>query len=324
METQFLIMVSPSRFLQIVLATCSCLLSGAASGMQDGDDGRDPRHQGCSLLGRQLVAPEPSPALLKKYHVAKQRFEKEPANADLEIWYGRFKAYQGLHRQAIEIYSRGLQRHPEDARFLRHRGHRHISLRQWEQAIRDLSRAAKMVEGKADQIEPDGIPNAKNRPVSSLHTNIWYHLGLAYYLKDDLPNAVIAYRRGLAASQNDDMRVAFTHWLYMSYRQMGETEKAKRALDIIHDEMDVIESFDYYELCLFYQGRRSLEQMEARRPAESAGASDALRFGLANWHLYQGDPTRGRKLLAEISESSTWSSFGCIAAEACLQRIESR
>ncbi|MEE2825016.1 MAG: tetratricopeptide repeat protein [Planctomycetota bacterium] len=324
METRLQIVVSQNRFLHIVLAACSCLLLGVASGMQEGDDGRDPRYQGCSLLGRQLVAPEPSPALLQKYHAAKQRFEKEPSNADLEIWLGRFTAYQGLHRQAIEIYSRGIQRHPADARFLRHRGHRHISLRQWEQAIVDLRRASQLVAGKPDQLEPDGIPNAKNRPVSSLHTNIWYHLGLAYYLKNDLPNAVAAYRRGLAASQNDDMRVAFTHWLYMSYRQMGKREEADRALASIHEEMDVIESFDYYELCLFYKGRRSLEEMEGRSPADAAGASDALRYGLANWHLYQGEPARGRKLLAEVSESSAWSSFGCIAAEACLQRIESR
>ena len=120
------------------------------------------------------------------------------------------------------------------------------------------------------------------------------------------------------------MRVAFTHWLYMSYRQMGKREEADRALTSIHEEMDVIESFDYYELCLFYKGRRSLEEMEGRSPADAAGASDALRYGLANWHLYQGEPARGRKLLAEVSESSAWSSFGCIAAEACLQRIESR
>ena len=37
-----------------------------------------------------------------------------------------------------------------------------------------------MIAGKEDSIEPDGMPNPQNIPVSSLHTNIWYHLGLAY------------------------------------------------------------------------------------------------------------------------------------------------
>ncbi|MCH2182349.1 MAG: hypothetical protein MK108_10120 [Mariniblastus sp.] len=324
MEVRVRVTMGRNVSLRIVLAVWFSCLVGSVGGMQDGDDRLDPRDQGRSPLGREWMAPEPSPALLEQYHQARQRFEEDRMNADLEIWFGRFTAYQGLHRQAIEIYTEGLQRHPQDARFLRHRGHRHISLRQIDHAIGDLRRAAILVEGQPDQIEPDGMPNAQNRPVSSLHTNIWYHLGLAYYLKNDLSKAVAAYQKGLAASQNDDMRVAFTHWLYMSYRQMGNREKASRALDIIHEKMDVIESFDYYELCLFYQGRRTLKQMEARRPADSAGASDALRYGMANWHLYQGDAKRGRALMKEISRSPAWSSFGCIAAEASWQRMENR
>lgn len=33
------------------------------------------------------------------------------------------------------------------------------------------------------EFEPDGIPNALNPPLTLPHRNIWYHLGLAYYLK---------------------------------------------------------------------------------------------------------------------------------------------
>lgn len=294
--------------------------TGPLWGQETGDDAGPSRFQGKSLLGRDLVAAEPSSALLEKYRQAKRRSEEDPSNADLEIWLGRFTAYQGLHRQAIQVYTNGFERHPDDPRFLRHRGHRHISLREFDSAVADLKRAAEMIEGKSDRIEPDGMPNARNQPVSSLHTNIWYHLGLAYYLKNDLPNAVASYQRGLEASQNDDMRVAFTHWLYMAYRQMGEEEKAKQQLKIITDKMNVIESFDYHQLCLFYKGNLTLEEIEKRKPAESKGSSDALRYGIANWYLYSGSEERSRQLLTEISESPTWSSFGCIAAEATLQR----
>lgn len=279
-----------------------------------------PRYQGKSLLGRDLIAAEPSSSLLEQYRQAKQRLEADPGKADLEIWLGRFTAYQGLHRQAIQIYTNGLKRHPDDPRFLRHRGHRHISLRDFDSAIADLRRAVELIEGKADPTEPDGMPNPRNQPVSSLHTNIWYHLGLSYYLKNDLPNAVASYERGLAASKNDDMRVAFTHWLYMGYRQMGQHEKAKQRLEIISDHMNVIESFDYHQLCLFYKGNLTLEEIEKRKPAESKGSSDALRYGIANWYLYSGNEERSRQLMEEISNSQTWSSFGCIAAEATLHR----
>lgn len=297
-------------------------------GQQDGEEPsgsagletQSPRYQGKSLLGRDLIAAEPSSSLLEKYRQAKQQLEADPGNADLEIWLARFTAYQGLHRQAIQIYTNGLQRHPDDPRFLRHRGHRHISLRDFDSAIADLRRAAELVEGTSDQVEPDGMPNAQNQPVSSLHTNIWYHLGLAYYLKNDLPNAVASYERGLAASQNDDMKVAFTHWLYMCHRQMGQEKKAEQRLEIIRDDMHVIESFDYHQLCLFYKGNLTLEEIEKRKPAESKGSSDALRYGIANWYLYSGNEERSRQWMEEISNSQTWSSFGCIAAEATRQR----
>ena len=61
----------------------------------------------------------------------------------------------------------------------RHRGHRYVSIREFDRAIADLEYAATLIEGTEDEIEPDGMPNAMNIPVSSLHSNIWYHLGLA-------------------------------------------------------------------------------------------------------------------------------------------------
>ena len=86
-------------------------------GQQDGEEPsgsagletQSPRYQGKSLLGRDLIAAEPSSSLLEKYRQAKQQLEADPGNADLEIWLARFTAYQGLHRQAIQIYTNGLQ-----------------------------------------------------------------------------------------------------------------------------------------------------------------------------------------------------------------------
>ena len=83
--------------------------------------------------------------------------------------------------------------------------------------------------GKDDFIvEEDGLPNARNIPVSTLHTNIWYHLALAYYLRNDLANAERGWRQCLDASDNDDMVVAATHWLYMSLRRAGRADDAAR------------------------------------------------------------------------------------------------
>ena len=96
-------------------------------------------------------------------------------------------------RDAIAIFTKGIQQFPEDARMYRHRGHRFITLRQLDLAIDDFKKAAQLIEGKEDEMEPDGMPNPRGIPTSSLHSNIWYHLGLAYYLEGKFENSLEAY-----------------------------------------------------------------------------------------------------------------------------------
>jgi hypothetical protein len=102
-----------------------------------------------------------------------------PNAADSIIWLGRRTAYLGNYTNAVRIFSSGIVLPPKEARLYRHRGHRYLTVRCFDDAIRDLETAAKLINGKPDEIEPDGLPNAKNTPTSTLQSNVWYHLGLA-------------------------------------------------------------------------------------------------------------------------------------------------
>ena len=143
------------------------------------------------------------------------------ASADNLIWLGRRTAYLGRYKDAIRIFTEAIEKFPDDARLFRHRGHRFITLRCFDLAIADLNRAAKLIKGKPDQVEPDGLPNARNIPTSTLQSNIWYHLALAHYLKGDFKAALKAYREAAKVSTNPDMLVATTHWQYMTLRRLG-------------------------------------------------------------------------------------------------------
>ena len=63
-------------------------------------------------------------------------------------------------------------------------------------AIADLRRASQLVAGKPDEVEPDGAPNKAGIPRSTLQSNIWYHLGLAQYLRGDFRRRWPAIARG--------------------------------------------------------------------------------------------------------------------------------
>ena len=156
----------------------------AVCGAQDG-----PKPEAMSLLGKPLHAAalpaETRVRLEANLATARAEFEKNPASADAAIWLGRRTAYLGRFRDAIAIYSTAIAKHPGDARLYRHRGHRYITVREFDNAIADLSKAASLVADTPDEVEPDGQPNARNIPTGTLKTNIYYHLGLAHYLKGD-------------------------------------------------------------------------------------------------------------------------------------------
>lgn len=272
--------------------------------------------QAMSLTGEALFSPAPPEEALARLAAAKRDYESDPDNVEAVIWYGRRTAYTGDYRGAIEIFSEGIEKFPADARLYRHRGHRYITIRQFDRAITDLEKAAELIEGTKNSIEPDGLPNAQNIPVSSLHGNIWYHLGLAYYLQQDWDNAYRAFKAGFDAGHNDDNRVSTTHWLYMIRQRNGDADGANTLLSAVEPDMNVIENTSYYRLCLFYQGE--LTQAEILGDSDDSPAGDAIAYGVANWHYYHGDVVKAADMLRALLNTPNWASFGYIAAEADL------
>jgi tetratricopeptide (TPR) repeat protein len=254
---------------------------------------------------------------------AREHYRANPNDPESAIWVGRRLAYPGRFREAIAFYTEAIKKFPRDARLYRHRGHRYITTRQFALAIKDLKTAARLTKGKPDELEPDGQPNARNVPTSTLQFNIWYHLGLAYYLTGDDPKALTAYRECLRVSNSPDRLVATSHWVYMTLRRMHRTEEAARVLAPIGPQMDIIENGGYYRLLLMYQGSISPEALrdEALKEASSAGSYSIL-YGIGNWYLYNGNRTEATKVFRQMLTGDQWTSFGYIAAEADMKRLQ--
>ncbi|RIK70733.1 hypothetical protein DCC62_22425, partial [candidate division KSB1 bacterium] len=170
------------------------------------------------------------------------------------IWLGRRLAYLWRYREAIEVFSKGIALHPKSYKLLRHRGHRYITVREFDKAIADLEKAAKLIRNVPDETEPDGAPNQYNIPTSTSHSNVWYHLGLAYYLKGDFENALRGFLECMKFSKNDDMICATSDWLYMIYRRLGRAAEAQKVLDSIHENMNILENHAYHKRLLMYKG----------------------------------------------------------------------
>ena len=278
-----------------------------------------------SLLGRPLVPPAPTEqaraTLEANLTKAQEAYKANPADPDAIIWLGRRLAYLGRYRDAIATFSEGIQKHPKDARMYRHRGHRYITVRELDRATADLTRAAELVSERPDEIEPDGAPNARNIPTSTLNTNVYYHLGLAHYLRGQFEPALKAYRECERFSKNPDMLVATTHWLYMTLRRLDRVGEARQVLEPISAKMDIIENTSYHRLLMLYKGE---EKPDALMASLTDGSLDAVTigYGVGNYHFYNDRKDQAMTVFRSIVEkqATQWPAFGYIAAEAELAR----
>jgi tetratricopeptide (TPR) repeat protein len=281
--------------------------------------------QPCLLAAREVapVLSDETKALYEKNLTEAEAVHLDkPNNADSIIWLGRRTAYLGQYKNAVRIFSSGGVLFKNDPRFLRHRGHRYITLRCFDDAIKDLEKAAEMIRGKADEIEPDGIPNAKNIPTSTLHSNIWYHLGLAYYLKGDFKQALRAYEEAQKVSTNNDMRVATSYWQYMTLRRLGKKKAAKKILEPFAGNVELIENDDYLKLIRLNRGEIKPEVLLSQISGESNTLGSAsLGYGIGNYFLYNDESEKALGIFRKIVAGNQWASFGYIAAETDRDRL---
>jgi tetratricopeptide (TPR) repeat protein len=266
-------------------------------------------------LGRVVYArPDADRAIAR----ADQALAADPQNLDLILAAARARDAALQFHSAIELYTRGLARAPSDVRLLRFRGHRYISIRDFDRAAADLQ--------KAFEIAPSSF-------------DVTYHLGLAHYLRGDYDAAVRVYRACLdytgpaerlpegwrsctttKATAND--RVAMSDWLYRALRRAGRHDEARVLAGDFGDGLAVGENEAYYTALRFYRG--AVTEAEAMAPkTKNENRLVTVGYGIATFHLGNGDRERGCALLRQIANEPNWNAFGVIAAEVDLTRTPS-
>ena len=252
---------------------------------------------------------------------AEKDLAAKPNDADAMIWVGRRLAYLWRYQDAIAMFTKGVQAHPNNPRMYRHRGHRYITTRQFDRAITDFEKAVTLIKGMPDEIEPDGAPNPSGKPRSTLHFNIWYHLGLAYYLKADYQKAAQAYAECMKVSTNDDSVTATSDWMWMTLMRLNRKADAARVLEPITAKMDILENASYHRRLLMYKGLEKPETL--LDPANADDLTIATQgYGVGNWYYVTGNRDKAREIFQKVVAGPQWSAFGYIAAEADLQRRE--
>ena len=280
--------------------------------------------QAISLLGDSLKIPQRSESqlgsLMSNLNEAKANFEAEPSEMNY-IWLGRRYAYLSDYLKAIEVFTEGLENYPNSHKLFRHRGHRYVSLRQFDKAIQDFKKAHELMPKNVMDIEPDGAPNKLNIPLSNTQFNILYHYGLAHYLKGEFDLAEDIYKECMDYSDNPDLVVATADWLYMTLKRQGKNEEATELLESITADMEIIENDSYLKRLLMYKGEMPVEELFKTDNDDVALSLATQGYGVANWYLYNGDTAKAKEILDQVLAGTSWAAFGYIAAEADMERL---
>lgn len=271
--------------------------------------------------------------------------------ADRYVYAGRLLHYLNDPEGAIRLFTEGLEAVPNDAALLRHRGHRYLTVRRYNDAVADLALAAKVSEGQPDEhefwqketqedlvkivlgkeseietlhmpVNEGTIAKTQSSYKSTLHGSIYYHLAIGHYLLGDFEAALGAFKAADDLGVDDDMKVATADWMYMTLRRLGRPDEAAAIIagfDTENTSVNPDEDF-YLKRIRMYKGQASPEDLLADASVSAIGLT-TQGYGVGNWYLTEGNTERAKQIFADVVANGVKFGFAYMAAEADLNRI---
>jgi tetratricopeptide (TPR) repeat protein len=221
----------------------------------------------------------------------------DPRNIDRLIQLGVAQSGVRQYREAIRTFSRGLAIAPANAMLYRWRGHRYLSVREFDRALDDLTHGSRL---------------------DSTNYGIWYHLGIVRFARADFPGAAEAFARAQPIAPDSGERAGATDWLWMSLSRAGRGAEARAMLERRPDSPPAGNA--YTQRLRLYRGEIGADSVFTT--ADTTDIQRAtLSYGVGNWYLVRGDTTRARLWFERSISSGGWPAFGFIMSEIELRRL---
>lgn len=230
---------------------------------------------------------------------AQAALEADPRSVPRHIALAVAQSGARQFREAISTLTRGLAIAPNDPMLLRWRGHRYLSVREFDLARADLTRGMAL---------------------DSTNYGILFHLGVLRFVEGDFAGASDLFARAQPRAPDGGERAGSTDWLWMSLARAGRLAKATAMLERRPDSLPAPPGYAYVTRLRLYRGE--LTPATLISPADTADVQVAtLNYGLGNWLMARGDTVRARAAWERAVASGGWPGFGFIVSEAELKRL---
>jgi tetratricopeptide (TPR) repeat protein len=229
---------------------------------------------------------------------ASEALKADPHNANLIMRLGMAQVARQQYREAIETFTRGIAEAPNDVVFYRERGHRHLSLREFDAAMDDLTHGFAL---------------------DSADYGVLFHLGIVRFVRGDFDGAADAFRRALPHAPNAEELSGSTDWQWMSLSRAAKGAAAELLLQRHTDSLP--DDSPYARRLRLYRGQVGPKQLMT--PADTDGITVAtLSYGIGDWYLVKGDTAQARPWFERAVRTSGWPAFGFILSEVELERLK--
>ncbi len=228
---------------------------------------------------------------------AQAALDADPRNIDRIIALGVAQSGVRQFREAIVTFTRGIALAPNHAMLYRWRGHRYLSVREFDRAMADLTRGFAL---------------------DSANYGVLYHLGIVRFVRGDFSGAADAFRRAQPQAPEAGELAGSTDWLWMSLSRAGRHAEAKAMLDRRPDSLKIANA--YAQRLRLYRAEIGPDQVITA--ADTADVQRAtLAFGVGNWYVVRSDTARARNYFEGSIRSGGWPGFGFILSEVELRRL---
>lgn len=229
---------------------------------------------------------------------AMDSLSKDPTNVSRIIALGIAQSGARQFREAIQTFTKGLAIAPNDPMLYRWRGHRHLSVREWDRALADLQ---------------------KGYALDSTNYGTLYHLGIVRFARGEFNEAARLFAMALPRAPNAGEQGGSVDWLWMSLARAGRMADAKAHLDRKPDTQPNTNA--YAKRIKLYRGE--IGPSDVITPSDTGDVNvSTLAYGLGNWHLVRGDTANARAAFRKSIAAGGWPGFGFILAEIELRRLK--
>lgn len=228
---------------------------------------------------------------------AESALAADPRNVERIIQLGIAQSGARRYREAIQTFTRGLKIAPNDPVLYRWRGHRYLSVREFDRAMDDLTRGSRL---------------------DSTNFGIWYHLGIVRYAHGDFAGAADAFQRAQPRAPDAGELAGATDWLWMSLSRAGRAAEARALLDRRPDSLPATNA--YAQRLRLYRGQIGPDDVITAADTGDVAVA-TLSYGVGNWSLVRGDTSHARAWFERAVRSGGWPAFGFIISEIELRRL---